>query len=214
MTLITFEGGDGSGKTTAIRIASRILRDLGHTVFSYAEPGSSPLGNIIRGALLESMHRGERINIDRRAQLFLFAASRSQFVNTILRPTMRKNPNAVFLIDRFSDSTIAYQHYGYELDFHKVVSPVVNIAAAGIKPDMTIWFDVEPEIALKRIDIKDRNVIDREGMDFHERVYNAYRAMCNAEPDRWRRVDAAHSPEYVAAEVLGFINEKVPGASL
>ena len=172
---ITFEGVEGSGKTTQIRLAGEFLRDRGFPVVMTQEPGGTPLGQRIREILL---NRGD-FAISGEAEVFLFAAARAQHTETLIRPALEKGQ--VVLCDRFSDATIAYQAYGRGLSLESV-REVCRMATGGLSPRLTFLFDLPVEKGLERAfrriagrresEREDRFV--RERRDFHRRIREGY----------------------------------------
>ena len=202
---ITFEGGDGAGKTTQIHAAENYLREHGRTCVVTREPGGTDLGKLIRRALLEAGD-GE---IAPATELFLYLADRAQHVKQVLLPAIRTE--TIVLCDRFTDSTLAYQGYGrgIALDWLRGLN---DVAGEGLRPDITLLFDCPATVGLARTArrqaqttadrvLEDR--FEREELEFHERVRNGFLDLARAEPQRFRIVDAARS----VAEVSGQIRE-------
>jgi dTMP kinase len=199
---ITFEGVEGSGKTTQIRLAGEFLRDRGLPVVMTQEPGGTPLGQRIREILL---NRGD-FDISGEAEVFLFAAARAQHTETLIRPALEKGQ--VVLCDRFSDATIAYQAYGRGLSLDSV-REVCRMAAGGLLPRLTLLFDLPVEKGLERAfrriagrregEREDR--FERERLDFHRRIREGYLAIARGEPGRVKVLDASKDIEATRAEV-------------
>lgn len=199
---ITFEGVEGSGKTTQIRLAGEFLRDRGLSVVMTQEPGGTPLGERIREILL---NRGD-FAISGEAEVFLFAAARAQHTDTLIRPALEKGQ--VVLCDRFSDATIAYQAYGRGLSLESV-REVCRMATGGLSPRLTLLFDLPVEKGLERAfrriagrregEREDR--FERERLDFHRRIREGYLAIANEEPGRVKVLDASKDIEATRAEV-------------
>lgn len=199
---ITFEGVEGSGKTTQIRLAGEFLRDRGLSVVMTQEPGGTPLGERIREILL---NRGD-FAISGEAEVFLFAAARAQHTDTLIRPALEKGQ--VVLCDRFSDATIAYQAYGRGLSLESV-REVCRMATGGLSPRLTLLFDLPVEKGLERAfrriagrredEREDR--FERERPDFHRRIREGYLAIANEEPGRVKVLDASKDIEATRAEV-------------
>lgn len=181
---VTFEGPEGSGKSTAIRT---LQQRLPGTVLVTREPGAGAVGGQIRKILLEGEHL-----IDR-CELFLFLADRSQHIEAIVKPALARKE--IVLCDRHADSTVVYQGYGRGLDLEHLRS-LNRFATGGLKPDLTLLFDIDPEIGLARVQDKDR--LDSESIDFHRRVRNGFLAEAALEPARWVKLDANLSPQEVA----------------
>ncbi len=183
---ITFEGGEGSGKTSACEKVAEYLQKKGHEVLRVHEPGGTKIGEEIKKLLLED--RGYELN--EKAELFLFLASRAQLVEEVIRPAL--NSGKTVLCDRFVDSTVAYQAYGRGID-EKLVKQLNRVAAGNLDPDLTIVLDVETPIGLKRARSRGQNNapdrIEKAKLGFHERVRQGYFALVRAEPSRIKMVN-------------------------
>ena len=177
---ITFEGGEGSGKSTQARVLYRRLLKLGIPALLTHEPGGTPLGKQLRRWL-----KGEG-EIDPQTELLLFNASRANLVSRVIRPALEKG--TVVICDRFADSTTVYQGYGRGLDF-ALIEAVNNIATHGLRPDLTVLLDVTVEQGLDRKKLRDR--FEREETAFHQRVRQGYLEMAKREPGRWLAIDAS-----------------------
>jgi dTMP kinase len=188
---VTFEGPEGSGKSTAIRA---IAEALPVPCLVTREPGAGEVGRRIREILLE----GEAI--DPRCELFLFLADRAQHVASTILPALKDGK--VVLCDRHADSTIVYQGYGrgLNLDWLRELN---QYATNDLKPDLTLLFDLDPEVGLARVTDKDR--LDNEALDFHQRVRDGFRTEAEREPQRWTILNAAQSPQEVANDALNAI---------
>ncbi|MBP7764109.1 MAG: dTMP kinase [Deltaproteobacteria bacterium] len=201
-TFITFEGGEGSGKSTQIRLLGEYLREQNVPVVLTQEPTGTPIGRKIGDILF---HRGHA-DMCPETELFLFCAARAQHVREVVRPALAAGK--FVLCDRFSDATYAYQAAGRGLDplFIKTVN---DYSAPGLKPDLTLLFDVPVETGLARANRRDARREDpsaadrfeKEKLDFHNRVRAAYLALANEEPGRFRVLDAARSIDEIAADV-------------
>jgi dTMP kinase len=184
---VTFEGTEGSGKTTALAFVADRLRAAGESVRATREPGSGPFGPKIRALLLEATE------LDPVTELFLFLADRAQHVEHVVRPALARGE--IVLCDRFSDSTIAYQGYARRGDL-ELLRRLNELATGGLAPDLTLLFDLDPAIGLRRLGSSDR--LDREPIGFHEDVRRGFLAESKRDPGRWRVLDAT-----APAEVLG-----------
>ena len=193
---ITFEGGEGCGKSTQARALFRNIRGSGVPVILTQEPGGTPLGREVRQWL-----KGE-FDSDPVAELLLFNASRAQLVNNVIRPALKGGK--VVLCDRFYHSTIAYQGYGRGLDL-EMIDTVNNIATSGLKPDLIIFLDTDVEQALSRKRNKDR--FEHEDIAFHKRVKQGYLEMCKADPKLLMVIDGSLSK----SEIEKIIWDKVVG---
>jgi dTMP kinase len=198
--LITFEGIDGCGKTTQLRLLEKYLAERGIVYLSTREPGGTALGKIIRSALLA----GEKI--EPVAELLLYAADRAQHVRQIIIPALAAG--TFVLSDRFYDATTAYQGAARGFD-HQLVNRLNELAAAGLKPDLTLLFDLDTESALKR---KSESVppdrLESEPLEFHRRVRTAYLDLAAREPDRIRIIPAAGTIEETYQLMIGVVRKK------
>jgi dTMP kinase len=189
---ITFEGIDGCGKTTQLRMLAQWLRERGQDVVETVEPGGTSIGRQIRKILLDPANA----DLEPRAELLLYFASRAQNVDEVIRPALEAGRTV--LCDRFTDSTLVYQGCGRGLDT-EVVRDLDRIACRGLRPDGTILIDIDIETSLARARRRnertgpDESRIDDEDAAFHERVRNGYLALAKAEPDRITVIDGAHS---------------------
>ena len=185
---ITFEGMDGSGKTTQMHRLSARLRGMGRTVLETIEPGGPPISQKIRRILLDSANQ----ELSPTTEILLYFASRAQNVDEWIRPAIERGE--IVLCDRFTDSSLAYQGYGRGLGADNVIA-LDRIACRGLKPDLTILVDVDAEASLARA--RARNIaqphcetrMDDQSIEFHRRVYDAYHALAAAEPDRVKLVN-------------------------
>jgi dTMP kinase len=198
---VTFEGGEGAGKSTQIRILAQRLRAMGREVVETAEPGGTAIGRQIRRVFLDAGN-GE---LTPEAELLLVFAARSQNVKQVIRPALEGG--RIVLCDRFTDSTRVYQGVGRGLGL-EVVEVVDRIACGGLGPDLTLLLDVPVEAGMARA--RERNArggaaeetrLDEEAPEFHRRVREAYLEFARKAPERIRVIDAAGSVEEVAARV-------------
>jgi len=187
---ITFEGIDGCGKTTQFRMLAQWLREHGKDVVETVEPGGTAIGQQIRRILLDPAST----EIQPRAELLLYFASRAQNVDQVIRPAL--DAGRIVLCDRFTDSTLVYQGCGRGLDMD-VVRDLDRIACRGLKPDVTFLIDIDLETSLMRARRRNERVgpsesrIDEESAAFHERVRQGYLALAKAEPNRIVVIDGA-----------------------
>jgi dTMP kinase len=181
---ITLEGPEGSGKTSHIPYLVQYLREKGHTVFPTREPGGTSIGEQIR----EVIHDLKNVEMHPRTETLLYQAARAQIVEQVIKP--RLADGEIVISDRYYDSTIAYQGYGHQQDLEQVRA-LVKYATGGLVPDLTVLLDVDIEEGLKRKK-KDNewNRLDAYTVEFHQRVRKGYHQMVEAEPHRWRVVDA------------------------
>lgn len=187
---VTVEGGEGVGKSTqALRLAER-FRALGREVVETHEPGGTPMGDRIRTLLLDP-----GVEMSARTELFLYEASRAELVAAIVAPALDRG--AVVVCDRFLDSTTAYQAYGRGLDVAGVVA-LNGSATGGLRPDVTVLLTLALREALARATRHGADRMERESLEFHERVLGGFLEIAAAEPARFIVVDAAGSPDEVA----------------
>ena len=191
---ISLEGGDGSGKSTQIRNIEKFFTDKGLTVVHTREPGGTPISEKLRDILLETANTG----MDAVTEMLIFAASRAQHVREVVVPALERGE--VVICDRFVDSSIAYQGYGRQLG--DMVAEVNSHATGGLKPDLTIWLDIDPETGKARAS-GDRGPdrLDLESAAFHERVRAGYEAIASAEPERFKRIDASGTIEEIKEKI-------------
>jgi len=197
---ITFEGGDGCGKSTQLALAERQLVARGVDVYCTRQPGATPLGVELRRLLLS----GEFSPVAE-AELFLFLADRAQHVQTSIRPALAAG--RWVLCDRYSDSTLAYQLAARRLGECGDLQPLLQMAQCGVEPDLTLWFDLPPAAALVRLAERQEqaNRLDAEALPFHQRVYDSFAAMAASEP-RIHRIDARGSVAQVEQQVSAVMN--------
>ncbi len=180
---ITFEGPEGAGKTVNIAWLAQWLLDQGHGVVLAREPGGTALGERIRDLLLDGLSPPEP-----HAALLLFEAARAQLVHDVIKPALAAGN--VVLCDRFADSTLAYQGYGDGLPIERITQ-LNAVATDGLRPDLTILLDIDPEKGLsRRRSSAAWNEIDARDLAFHRRVRDGFVALARQEPDRWLVVDA------------------------
>ena len=190
---ITFEGGEGCGKSTQSRLLRKKLEQQNIPVVLTHEPGGTALGNELR----KTLKRKRDSSISPQAELFLFAASRAQLVTELIRPALEEGK--VVICDRFTHSTMVYQGYGRGLDF-TAIKMVNNMATRYLNPDLIVLLDILPEQGLARKQsLKDR--FELEDLSFHHRVREGYLKMAAAEPDCWLLIDAS-LPEGKIAEII------------
>ena len=208
---ITFEGGDGSGKTTQLKALEGYLTERGKSCIATREPGGTSLGNLIRQVLLEVGKQP----ITSPTELFLYLADRAQHIHEVIIPAIKQGK--VILCDRHTDSTLAYQGYGRGIDLGLLRS-LNDIASQGIKPDLTFLFDCPVEIGLSRTAQRQFQAItgagredrfEREKIEFHERVREGFLELARAEPHRFRIIDATRSVEEIAREIENVIDREL-----
>lgn len=193
---ITFEGGDGCGKTTQIKLLDEYLREKGYKTLLTREPGSKGLGIKLREILLN--YEGE---VSPTCESFLFLADRAQHVDCIIKPALEEG--VIVLCDRHTDSTVAYQGYGRGLDLEQIHN-LNNIATSGLKPDLTIVLDVDVETSQKRVGAeKDR--MESAGIEFFERVRKGFLEIAKQEPERVKVVDSTQTIEEIHQQILELV---------
>lgn len=192
---ITIEGPDGAGKSTQIPHIKNFLEGQGHRVLLTREPGGSPIGEKIRGLLLDKNHK----EMSFMTEALLYAAARAQHVEELILPALREGK--IVLCDRFVDSSIAYQGRGRELGI-EVISKINEFATKKLEPDLTIFLDIGPEEGLKRArSKKEADRLEAEKIDFHKRVYQGYKELVRMYPDRIRLIRADRAVEEVSKEI-------------
>ncbi|HXY73949.1 MAG TPA: dTMP kinase [Dehalococcoidales bacterium] len=203
---ITFEGGEGSGKSTQARLLYRKLNQMSVPAILIHEPGSTPVGE----KLARILKHGKDTGISALTELFLFNAARAQLVNEIIRPALKKGK--VVICDRYTDSTIAYQGYGRGVD-SQIIRQTNEQATEGLKPDLTIFVDVPVKTGLAR-KTQEADRFERESITFHNKVRNGYLALIEQEPKRFLVVDGNKTKKQIAAEILGIVSSKIGKNSL
>jgi dTMP kinase len=208
---ITFEGGDGTGKSTQINALERHLAARGRSFVLTREPGGTPVGKLIRRALLEVGKQP----IGSPTELFLYLADRAQHVQDVIRPALESGK--IVLCDRYTDSTLAYQGYGRGIDL-KVLRDLNKIADHGIQPDLTFLLDCPVELGLartakrmaeERVGAAHEDRFEREKAEFHEKVRAGFLTLTRAEPERFRVIDAARSIAEVTQEIKIIIDREL-----
>lgn len=203
---LTFEGIDGCGKSTQLRLVASELRLRGHEVVATREPGGTALGNRLRAALLDKEE-----SVDPLAELLIFAADRAQHVRSLVRPALESG--CIVLSDRYADATVAYQGAGRGFP-SELIADVVALATGGLKPDLTLVFDLSVAEGIaraqRRTDGHSRgDRLDSEDAAFYTRVRRAYLEMAEAEPERVRIIDASGSVDETHAKVLEVVMQSL-----
>ena len=194
---ITFEGADGCGKTTQLKLLAEYLMKNGRDVVITREPGAKGLGEKVREILLN--YDGV---VSDRCESFLFLADRAQNIDVIVNPAVEAGQ--IVLCDRHIDSTVAYQGYGRGLDIERI-NMLNNIATNSRKPDLTIVFDIDVETSQKRVG-SEKDRMESAGIEFHNRVRNGYLEIAKQEPQRVKVIDASGDIEDIHNEVKRMIN--------
>ncbi len=202
---ITFEGPEGSGKSTQIRLLAQWLREQGRDVVQTREPGGTLIGDQIRHVL----HDVENTAMASTTEILLYSASRAQIVEEVIRPKLAQ-PNTLVLCDRYYDSTLAYQGYGRGLDLDSLHS-ITQFATGGLKPDLTLLLDIDVERGIaRRIDNdEEMNRLDLEAIEFHQRVRAGYHALMKQEPQRWVCIDADRPIDAVQTALRNILQERI-----
>jgi dTMP kinase len=192
---ITFEGGEGSGKSTAIAKLAEKLRKEGYPIVLTREPGGTPIGEKIRAVILDR----QNVAMDPKTEALLYAASRRQLVAELIVPALKRGD--VVLCDRYLDSSLAYQGGARGLGIDNVLR--MNLfATEGLEPDLTLLFDLDPEVGLRRIAgnaEREVNRLDVEQLAFHKKVRAAFLELAGRYPNRYAIIDASQDPERVLA---------------
>ncbi len=198
---ITFEGTDGSGKTTQIKLLEEYMLEKGCEVVLSREPGGTRISEIIRGLILDPQNK----EIVPLTEMILYAASRAQHVAEVIEPAIENGK--IVICDRYVDSSYAYQGGGRGMDL-KVIADVNRIAVNGTVPDVTFFLDIDPEISVRRrINSTGADRIEQEKLDFHRRVYDGYKKLSILYPERIKTIDATKSIEEISSQIQDYINE-------
>ncbi len=198
--LITFEGPEGSGKTTLIEGITRALVSAGEEPVLIREPGGTDIGERIRAILLDP----SSADMCPETELLLMVASRAQLVREKIKPALEAG--MIVLCDRFADASVAYQGHGRGLG-EKIVHELNTFALAGVVPDLTLLCMVSPAEGQARLENRRTDRLDRETMEFHERVFEGYRAMAAAGEPRFKVVDASATPEEMLAQAVAHLKK-------
>lgn len=193
---ITFEGGEGSGKTTIIQRLAEELKSYGYTPVCSREPGGSKISEAIRSVILDK----DNTEMDYMTEAFLYAASRSQHLSEVVRPAL--NEGKLVICDRYVDSSLAYQGHARGLGIDRVYD--INLyATEGLLPDLTIFVDIEPSVGLNRIKQNNRAVdrLDKEKIDFHEKVHEGYLLVAKKFPERIKVVNGEQTIDDVYNDI-------------
>jgi dTMP kinase len=206
---ISFEGTEGSGKSTQIKESYAALQAAGYQVLMTREPGGTDISNQIRTILLDNL---ENKTMQPRAELLLFCASRAQLVGEVIRPYLAKG--GIVLCDRYADSTLAYQGYGHGLPVDDL-KQILQFATGGLYPERTVYLDLSPEKGLERrrkgqMFGEDWNRLDDLELSFHKRVYAGYQQIIADDTARFLRINAEQSTEAVQADILAALLPILP----
>lgn len=229
---VSFEGGEGSGKTTQFELLCERLRRSGLTVLAVKEPGTTSLGMHLRELIKGRPWGGQQGSqaISKGAELFLFLAARAELAAKVLRQSHEQH-DLVVVADRFADSTVAYQGYGRRLPV-SAIEQMNALATDGVMPHLTLLLDCPPEVGLRRVgavqialpldgvesaertegrlDEEGSRRFEEESLAFHQRVRRGYRALADAEPERWRVIDGTGSVEAISDQVWAHVEPLLP----
>ncbi len=200
---ITFEGPEGSGKTSQIPALADFLRQRGFSVFTTREPGGTAIGEQIRTVIHDLANQ----EMHPRTETLLYQAARAQIVEQVIQPRLRAGE--IVLCDRYMDSTLAYQGYGHRQNLEDVRA-LIRYATGGLLPDLTVLLDLEVEVGLKRKTHQEEwNRLDAYTVDFHDRVREGYHALAKQDPARWVVVDAGQAWAGVQTAIREVVLERV-----
>jgi dTMP kinase len=210
--LITFEGIDGAGKSTQIKKLVTFLTGENRDVLTLREPGGTEVAEKIRQILLESRHEISPIG-----ELLLFSASRAELIQEVIVPALAVGKTVI--LDRFFDSTTAYQGYGRGIDLHLLQS-IISISTCGIVPDITFYLDIEPEEALKRkfsktsiplgFENEELDRMERSGAEFYQNVRKGYLKLISLNKDRFVSINALQTETVIHHQILAVLKERFP----
>ena len=197
---ITFEGPEGSGKTSVIKGVVEFLTNEGYSILTTREPGGNKIAESIRNIILDN----DNTEMDAHAEALLFAASRSQHFNEVIFPALQENK--ILLCDRFIDSSLAYQGHARGLGIDEVYE-INKFAIGDLLPDLTLFIDVPPKVGLKRVFSNTRKVdrLDLETLEFHEKVYEGYMIIAKKYENRFKVVDGTQPIEKVIKDAIKII---------
>ena len=194
---ITFEGPDGSGKTTQVKRIGRKLIEKGFDIVYTREPGGTEISDQVREILMNMKNK----QMCPRTEILLFCAARAQLVEEVIRPALQSGK--IVISDRYADSTLAYQGYGHGFE-QETLKQLLNFATGNLWPDLTFLLDISAEKGLRRRinNQEEWNRMDDYQLAFHERVRNGYHQLAAADPQRWEMIDADQSEEAVENEIM------------
>lgn len=213
---ITFEGIEGCGKTTQIRLLAEALQRSGKAVLLTREPGGCPIADKIRAILLDAGNS----EMTPKTELLLYAAARAQHIDEVIKPALQRG--TVVLCDRFTDATVAYQGYGRGLD-QELISALNETATDKCRPDLTVLIDCPVETGLERAIARieagsaadsthlREERFEKESRQFHQRVRNGYLSLAQASPERFILIDGTKNIEMIAADISSAVFPRIPG---
>jgi len=200
---ITFEGSEGTGKTSQLSALLDYLCQQGYTVLTPREPGGTPIGEQVREVLFNHANTA----MQARTEVLLFQASRAQLVEEVIRPYLAQG--GIVICDRYADSTLAYQGYGRQLDLGQLRA-LIEFATGGLKPDLSVLLDVPVEIGLQRRNQDGSlNRLDVLDLEFYHRVRQGYLEMARQEPERWEVVDAGQDWDTVQSKIRQIVLQRL-----
>lgn len=202
-TFVTLEGPEGAGKTTQLKQLSKQLDILGIDHIVTRDPGGTPLGRQIRRILLNPENP-----VNPMTELLLYQADRAQHVGEVIMPALKEGK--LVLCDRYTDSTMAYQGYARGIDFG-VIEDLNQVATGGLKPELTILFDLESSEGLSRLHPGGHDRLEREAIEFHHKVRDGYHQLAKKEPERWKTIDASKPMTTVQTELRRVLTEQLSG---
>jgi len=199
---IVFEGVDGSGKTTQLKLLGERLEQRGYRVLYTREPGGTPVGEAVRKILLDPKHN----ELNPVAESLLYAAARAQHVAQVIKPALLEGQ--IVLCDRFVDSSLAYQGFARGLSI-ELLDKINELATAGLRPDLVLLLDFVSAAGLERIAGAGRAAdrIEQESLAFHRKVRDGYLTLARRDPQRYRVIDANGTIEQIHRDILGFVEE-------
>lgn len=197
---ITFEGPDGSGKTTQARMLVEYLQARGYPVIYTREPGGTEISEQIREVILSTRN----LAMQNETEVLLFSAARAQIVAELIRPALAAGK--IVVCDRYSDSTLAYQGYGLGLDL-EALRAITKFATRGLVPDLTFYIDVPVQVGLERRHQGETNRLDQKNVEYHRRVREGYLELAHAEPERFVVIDGTQPIDQVQTEIRARLSE-------
>lgn len=199
---ITFEGPEGCGKSTQIKLLSEALTKEGRSVLTTREPGGTDTGEEIRKILMNPEH----VELTDLTEVFLYEAARAQLVNEVIIPAL--DSGQTVLCDRFSESTLAYQGYGGKISV-EWIQKIDQMARGGLSPDLTLFIDVNPEVGLKRARASEKEIdrLEEKDLEYHKRVYQGYLELAKKNQDRIKVVDGRKDIQEIHQEILKMAKE-------
>ncbi len=199
--LITFEGSEGSGKSTQIQLAQQYLEEKGQNVLFLREPGGVKISETVRDLLLDN----NIVNMSRECETLLYMAARAQLVKEVMIPKLKSG--TLILCDRFLDSTIAYQGYGNGVDIEEIKN-IGAFATRDCRPDLTLLFDLDVEEGFRRIN-RPKDRIENRSLEYHNRVRKGYLKIAKQDPARIKIIDAARSKEEIQALIIKYMDDLI-----